>query len=80
MRTSRPGKGVTSEPVAIRMFFVLIFSVDPSGLSTVTSLGPVIRPKPFMCVTCTAQAEYHNNVPHLQMQTMPFSESLYLAD
>lgn len=51
IHTSIPGKGVTSEPVAIRIFFVLTFSEEPSSLSTVTSLGPVIFPCPSSRVT-----------------------------
>ena len=34
--TSMPGKGVTSEPVAIMIFFVVTISSLPSLLSTVT--------------------------------------------
>lgn len=45
--TGMPGKGVTSEPVAIRMFLVLTVSLEPSSLRTVTSLGPVILPWPW---------------------------------
>lgn len=40
--TSIPGKGVTSDPVAIRMFFVFTFSCVPSFLWTVTSFIPLI--------------------------------------
>ena len=36
VHTVIPGKGVTSEPVAIRMFFVLITSVLPSAFVAVT--------------------------------------------
>ena len=42
--TSIPGNGVTSEPVAIRIFFVLTISVVLSSFITETSLGPVILP------------------------------------
>lgn len=41
---SIPGKGVTSDPVAISIFLACIFSSVPSALSAVTSLGPVILP------------------------------------
>jgi len=37
-----PGTEITSEPVAIIIFFVLITSVLPSRPVTVTSFGPVI--------------------------------------
>ena len=40
--TSMPAKGITSDPVAIRMFFVCRVSVLPSALVTVTSLAPEI--------------------------------------
>lgn len=49
--TSIPGNGVTSDPVAIKIFFVAIFSSVPSLLTTVTSLGPLILPNPCTCVT-----------------------------
>ena len=40
-----PGKGVTSEPVAIMMFLVLTTSATaPSGPRTETWFGPVILP------------------------------------
>ncbi|PAV58675.1 hypothetical protein WR25_10057 [Diploscapter pachys] len=39
-----PGKGVTSEPVAMRMFLAVMFSVEPSFFFTETWLGPVIVP------------------------------------
>lgn len=42
--TSTPGNGVTSDPVAIMMFFAVTVSELPSSLRTVTSLGPVIFP------------------------------------
>uniref|UniRef100_A0A182QT11 Uncharacterized protein n=1 Tax=Anopheles farauti TaxID=69004 RepID=A0A182QT11_9DIPT len=48
--TSMPGNGVTSEPVAIMMFLVLIVSSLPSPFFATTVLGPVIVPKPLMCV------------------------------
>ena len=42
-----PGNGVTSDPVAIMMFFVLTTSTMlPSGPMTDTSLAPVILPWP----------------------------------
>lgn len=56
--TSMPGKGVTSDPVAIRIFLVETFSVLPSFLNTVTSFGPVILPWPFIWVTW--EAEHQN--------------------
>ena len=49
--TSTPGKGVTSDPVGYENILVETFSSVPSFLNTVTSLGPVILPWPFMCVT-----------------------------
>ena len=39
---SIPGKGVTSDPVAMRMFLVLIVETDPSSAVTWTSLGDLI--------------------------------------
>lgn len=42
--TSMPGKGVTSEPVAMRMFLERTTSFSPSSFSTVTSVGLVIFP------------------------------------
>lgn len=41
-----PGRGVTSEPVAIMMFFVLICVLLPSFRLTDTSLGLLILPQP----------------------------------
>uniref|UniRef100_A0A8D9ARP4 Uncharacterized protein n=1 Tax=Cacopsylla melanoneura TaxID=428564 RepID=A0A8D9ARP4_9HEMI len=49
--TSIPGNGVTSDPVAIRMFLVFTSSLEPSGLRTVTVFGPVILPCPFFRAT-----------------------------
>lgn len=46
-----PGKGVTSDPVAIRMFLVLITSDEPSGFMAVTWFLPVILPWPLTRVT-----------------------------
>lgn len=44
---SMPEKGVTSEPVAIRIFFVRTVSTTlPSSPRTETSFGPVIFPCP----------------------------------
>jgi hypothetical protein len=43
--SNEPGKGVTSDPVAIMMFFVFTTSTTlPSGPMTDTSLVPVIFP------------------------------------
>jgi len=39
-----PGKGVTSDPVAIMMFLAETTSELPSDFMTVTSLAPVILP------------------------------------
>lgn len=50
--TSIPGNGVTSDPVAITIFFVLTTSLEPSSFKAVTSLVPVIFPWPFISVTC----------------------------
>mmetsp|Transcript_36291 Transcript_36291/g.49849 ORF Transcript_36291/g.49849 Transcript_36291/m.49849 type:complete len:256 (+) Transcript_36291:735-1502(+) len=44
---SRPGMDITSEPVAIRIFFVFRVSDFPSRREASTSLGPVIFPVPF---------------------------------
>ena len=44
IHTSMPGNGVTSDPVAMRMFLVLTSSLEPSPFVTVTSLGAVIVP------------------------------------
>ena len=42
-----PGKGVTSDPVAIKMFLVLMtWAAELSPLVTATSLGDTIEPKP----------------------------------
>ena len=49
--TSIPGKGVTSDPVAMRIFLAVTTSELPSLLNAVTSLGPVIVPCPCTCVT-----------------------------
>ncbi len=48
-----PGKGVTSEPVAIKMFFVLMVVVLPSSAATSTSLGLLILPHPLAYDTYT---------------------------
>ena len=42
--TSMPGKGVTSDPVAMSIFFVETFSWEPSFFATDTSFGPVMVP------------------------------------
>lgn len=42
--TSIPGNGVTSDPVAMRIFFVWITSFPPSSVVTVTSLGELTEP------------------------------------
>lgn len=49
--TWMPGKGVTSEPVAIRMFLVLMTCSLPSAATAVTWFFPVTRPKPLTWVT-----------------------------
>ena len=49
--TSIPGKGVTSDPVAIRMFLVLTVSMDPSCFVTCTSFGFAILPWPSALCT-----------------------------
>lgn len=46
-----PGTGVTSEPVAMTMFFVLIEDFSPEGPSTATSFGPTIVPFPLTYLT-----------------------------
>lgn len=43
---SMPGKGVTSEPEAIKICFVRTVSFEPSFFVTVTSFEPVIEPCP----------------------------------
>lgn len=50
-RTWMPGKGVTSEPVAMRMFLVLMTCSLPSAAVAVTWFFPVTRPKPLTWVT-----------------------------
>ena len=50
--TSIPGKGVTSDPVAIRMFFVDTDWLVPSGFFTATSLALTIVAIPWICSTC----------------------------
>ena len=45
-----PGKGVTSDPTAMRMFLVDTFSSVPSSLVTVTSFGPETLPNPLILV------------------------------
>lgn len=47
-----PGKGVTSEPVARRMFLVLMTCSVPSPSWAVTWFLPVTLPNPLTCVTC----------------------------
>ena len=46
--TSTPGNGMTSDPVAMRMFLVGTVSLLPSFFVTVTSFVPVIVPRPSM--------------------------------
>lgn len=46
-RTGIPGKGVTSEPVAMRMFLVLMTCSLPSAVVAVTWFFPVTLPKPL---------------------------------
>lgn len=46
-----PGKGVTSEPVAMRMFLVLMTCSLPSSAVAVTWFLPVTLPNPLTCVT-----------------------------
>lgn len=55
IHTVIPGKGATSEPVAISMFFVLITCVLPSSLVAVTWFFPVIFPNPDTCMTFSNQ-------------------------
>lgn len=55
IRTVIPGKGATSEPVAMSMFFVLITCVLPSSLVAVTWFLPVIFPNPDTCTTFNNQ-------------------------
>lgn len=55
IHTVIPGKGATSEPVAISMFFVLITCVLPSSLVAVTWFLPVIFPNPGTCTTFSNQ-------------------------
>lgn len=55
VNTVIPGKGVTSEPVAIRMFFVSITWVLPSAFAAVTWFLPVIFPYPFTWTTFIKQ-------------------------
>lgn len=50
--TWMPGKGVTSEPVAMRMFLVLMTCSVPSAVVAVTWFFPVNLPKPLTWVTC----------------------------
>lgn len=50
-----PGKGATSEPVAISMFFVLITCMLPSSFVAVTWFLPVIFPNPDTCKTFSSQ-------------------------
>jgi hypothetical protein len=52
-----PGNGVTSDPVAMRMFLVLTSSLEPSSFVTVTSLGDVMLPSPLRWVTWTKERE-----------------------
>ena len=59
--TSIPGNGVTSEPVAIKIFLVLTTSVDPSSFKAVTSLLPEILPCPLIRVTCKIKENKVNN-------------------
>jgi hypothetical protein len=51
---SIPGKGVTSEPLAIKILFVFTTSFEPSGFFTYTSFGTVIVPIPLICPTLFA--------------------------
>ena len=46
-----PGKGVTSDPVAIRMFLELMTCSLPSSQMAVTWFLPLTRPYPFTWVT-----------------------------
>ena len=45
--TAPPGMGVTSEPVAMRMFLASWLTVAPSAPATSTPWGPVILPLPL---------------------------------
>lgn len=49
--TVTPGKGVTSEPVAIRMFLALTVSVPLAPLTS-TLLGATMVPTPLTRFTC----------------------------
>ena len=51
LKTSIPGNGVTSDPVAKRMFFVEILVWELSSAVTVTSFAPVIVPWPLWLST-----------------------------
>jgi len=59
--TSMPGNGITSDPVAMRMFLAGTCCFVPSALSTTTSLGLLIRPMPWIWVTCQSST----NQPHV---------------
>lgn len=48
--TSIPGKGDTSDPVAIKIFLVLTTSEEPSSFKAVTWFTPVILPCPLIKV------------------------------
>jgi hypothetical protein len=51
-----PGRGVTSDPVAMMMFFVSI-TLDPPAVSvTSTLLGPTIFPHPLTYSTCACES------------------------
>ncbi len=64
-RTSIPGKGVTSDPVAMRMFFVFTVSTDPSCFFTCTSFGFAMEPWPSTLVTYkhTGCCSYWEHIP-----------------
>ena len=50
-----PGKGVTSDPVAIRIFFVEIEKLEPSAALTPTVLASSMLPHPLAYVTCQTE-------------------------
>lgn len=65
IRTVIPGKGATSEPVAISMFFVLITCVLPSSAVAVTWFLPVIFPNPDTCTTFSNQNTVNSDSNYL---------------
>ena len=51
--TGTPGRGVTSDPVAMMMFLVASVVVAPSAVATSTSVG--LRSLPHPCTYCTCK-------------------------